>query len=102
MTEHDRDLSKERRQQAIRRELRKNDSALKQLAGRIGRLAAFPPGPNDDVKRYRHGVALIVVAIFVLLLTGLFLPRDNGRWMFGVFGFVLAMAGAWQIDKARR
>lgn len=102
MSKHDRDLSKELRQQAIRRELRKNDSALKQIAGRIGRIVAFPPGPNDDVKRYRHGVGLIAVAIFVLLLTALILPRDNGRYLFGAFGFVLALAGAWKIDKARR
>lgn len=60
------------------------------------------PKPDGDVKRYRYGIAIIAIAIFVMLLTAFFLPRDNGRWLFGAFAFLLTWIGAWHIDKARR
>lgn len=89
--------------QDVRGELHKNDGPIQKIIRPIGRvLTRPPPSGGGDVRRYRHGVSLLILAIFVLLLTALFLPRDNGRWMFGVFGFLLALAGGWQIDRSRR
>jgi hypothetical protein len=86
----------------VRRELRKNDGPIRRMVSRIGRVIARPSSGKGDVRRYRHGVGMLMLAVFVLLLTALFLPRDNGRWMFGIFGFLMALVGCWQIDKARR
>lgn len=88
--------------QDVRRELYKNDGPIQRIVRPIGRILSRPPTTGaGDVRRYRHGVSLLIFAIFVLVLTAFFLPRDNGRWMFGVFAFLLALAGAWQIDKSR-
>ena len=87
----------------VRAELYKNDSPPQRVIRRIGRVLSQPPRTGEaDVRRYRHGVSLLILAIFVLLLTAIVLPHDNGRWMFGVFAFLLALAGGWQIDRSRR
>jgi hypothetical protein len=96
----DRKLSDKERAE-INRSLRKDQSAVDRWIGRMRRWSSYPPGGGDP-SAYRHGIGLIVVAIFVLVLTYLFLPHDKGRWLFVAFGFVLALAGALKIDKARK
>lgn len=70
------------------------------IAGRIRRAASYPPAGGNP-KRYRFGVGLILVGIFELVLVAA-LPSDNRRWLFIAFSWVTALAGAWQIDKAKK
>lgn len=87
--------------QAARDQLRKLDNQKPEgIAGRIRRVISFPPA-GGNVRRYRFGIGLILLAIFELALVAV-LPSDNRRWLFIGFSYLTALAGAWQIDKAKK
>lgn len=87
--------------QAARDQLRKLDNQKPEgIAGRIRRVVSYP-STGGNVKRYRFGVGLILLAIFEMVLVAA-LPSDNRRWLFIAFSWVTALVGAWQIDKAKK
>lgn len=86
--------------QKIRRRLRKLDG--KESTGdRVGRIISYPPTPTGNAKRYRFGVSLLLLAIFVMLLVNV-LPNDDRRLYFAGFSFVMVAVAAWQIDLAKK
>ena len=87
--------------QAARDRLRELDHQKPEgIAGRIRRAVSYPP-TGGNPKRYRFGIGLILVAILELALVAA-LPSDNRRWLFIIFSWITALAGAWQVDKARK
>ena len=86
--------------QEIRKQLRGLDSDSESPTARIGRVASYPPTASGNVKRYRFGVSLLLLAVFVMLLVVL-LPADDRRIYFAAFAFVMVAVAAWQIDLAK-
>lgn len=86
--------------QEIRKQLRERDGKRESAWARIGRVVSYPPSPSGNVKRYRFGVALLLLAIFEMLLVAM-LPEDHRRWLFAGFAFLTAAVAAWQIDMAK-
>lgn len=86
--------------QQVRKQLRELDGKPESVCARIGRISSYPPSPSGNVKRYRLGIALMLLAVFLMLLVTV-LPNDEGRWIFAGFAFLLVAIAAWQIDLAR-
>jgi hypothetical protein len=86
--------------QEIRKQLRERDGKRESTWARIGRIVSYPPFPSGNVRRYRFGVALLLLAIFQMLLVAV-LPEDDRRWLFAGFAFLTATVAAWQIDTAK-
>ena len=87
--------------QAARDQLRELDHQKPEgIVGRIRRAVSYPRGGGNP-QRYRFGVGLILVAIFEMVLV-VALPHDDRRWLFIAFSWATALAGAWQIDKAKK
>jgi len=93
-------LTKEQVQQ-VRKELRELDGERESLSSRIGRVISYPPTPAGNVKRYRFGMGLMLLAVFLMLLV-IALPDDERRWMVGGFAFLMVAVAAWQIDLAKK
>lgn len=85
--------------QAIRKKLRELDGQ-ESVQSRVGRILSYPPTATGNVKRYRFGVSVLLLAIFVMLLV-LVLPNDERRFYFAGFAFVMVIVAAWQIDLAK-
>lgn len=92
-------LSK-RQIQEIRKQLRGLDGESESPTARIGRIVSYPPTPSGNVKRYRFGVSLLLLAVFLMLLV-VILPADDRRLYFAGFAFVMVAVAAWQIDLAK-
>lgn len=92
-------LSKNQVQQ-VRRQLREQDGEEKSLSARIGRIITYPPSPSGNARRYRFGMALMLLAVFLMVLV-MVLPDDDRRWLFAGFAFVMVAVAAWQIDLAK-
>lgn len=86
--------------QQIRKYLRGLDGDAESVVARIGRIVAYPPSASGNVRRYRFGVALMLLAIFEILLA-VVLPSDDRRWIFVGFSLLTAAVAAWQIDVAK-
>ena len=86
--------------QQIRKQLRELDGERESLVARIGRIISYPSSPSGNVRRYRFGMALMLLAIFLMLLV-VVLPEDGRRWLFAGFAFVMVVVAAWQIDVAK-
>ena len=86
--------------QRIRKLLRGLDGDVESVAARIGRVVSYPPRPSGTVKRYRFGMALMLLAVFEMLLV-VVLPSDEGRWIFAGFAILTLAVAAWQIDVAK-
>lgn len=84
----------------IRKQLREHDGDNETVLARIGRVISYPPASSGNVKRYRFGMALIVLAVFQLVLFFV-LPDDDRRWLFIGFAVLTAAVGARQIDLAK-
>lgn len=93
-------LSKKQVQQ-IRKQLRALDGEPESLSARIGRMISYPPTVSGNVKRYRFGMALMLLAVFLMLLV-IVLPDDDRRWVFAGFAFLMVVVAAWQIDLAKK
>ncbi len=93
-------LTKEQVQQ-IRKQLRELDGEPESLSARIGRIISYPPTPAGNVKRYRFGMGLMLLAVFLMLLV-IVLPDDDRRWIFAGFAFLMVAVAAWQIDLAKK
>ena len=93
-------LTKEQVQQ-IRNQLRELDGKPESLSTRIGRIISYPPTPAGNVKRYRFGMGLMLLAVFLMLLV-IVLPDDDRRWIFAGFAFLMVAVAAWQIDLAKK
>lgn len=93
-------LTKEQVQQ-IRKQLRELDGEPESLSTRIGRVISYLPIPAGNVKRYRFGMGLMLLAVFLMLLV-IVLPDDDRRWIFGGFAFLMVAVAAWQIDLAKK
>jgi len=102
MSSHDRDnkqgLSR-RDVQEIRKRLRELDGQ-ESVQSRVGRILSYPPTPSGNVRRYRFGVSVFLLAIFLMLLVNV-LPDDERRLYFLGFAFVMVVVTAWQIDLAK-
>lgn len=85
--------------QAIRKKLRDLDGP-ESIQSRVGKIISYPPTATGNVKRYRFGVSVLLLAIFVMLLV-LVLPDDERRFWFAGFAFVMVIVAAWQIDLAK-
>ena len=85
--------------QEVRRKLRELDGKSS-LGGRIGRVMSYPPKTSGNVKRYRFGVSLLLLAIFLMLVV-VVLPNDDRRLYFAGFAIVMVLVAAWQIDLAK-
>ena len=92
-------LSKNQIQQ-VRRQLREQDGEPESFSARIGRIISYPPSPSGNVRRYRFGMALMLLAVLLLVLV-MVLPDDGRRWLFAGFAFVVVVVAAWQIDLAK-
>lgn len=86
--------------QQIRKHLRSVDGDKESVAARIGRVVSYPPSPSGNAKRYRFGMALMLLAVFEMALV-VVLPADDRRWIFVGFAFLTAAVAAWQIDVAK-
>lgn len=86
--------------QKIRKQLRGLDGDAESVVTRIGRVVSYPPRPSGNVKRYRFGMALMLLAVFEMALV-VALPADDRRWIFVGFAFLTAAIAAWQIDVAK-
>lgn len=86
--------------QEIRKQLRGLDGESESLTARIGRIVSYPPTSSGNVKRYRFGVSLLLLAVFLMLLV-VILPSDDRRMYFAGFAFVMVAVAAWQIDLAK-
>lgn len=93
-------LSK-RQVQEIRKQLRGLDGEPESLTNRIGRIVSYPPTPSGNVRRYRFGVSLLLLAVFLMLLVTI-LPADDRRLYFVGFAIVMVAVAAWQIDLAKK
>ena len=87
--------------QEIRKQLRELDGEPESFSARIGRIISYPPSPSGNVKRYRFGMALMLLAVFLMLLV-IVLPNDDRRWLFAGFALVMVAVAAWQIDLAKK
>lgn len=87
--------------QQIRKQLRELDGERESLVVRIGRIISYPPTPAGNAKRYRFGMWLMLLAVFLMLLV-IVLPDDDRRWVFASFAFVMVVVAAWQVDLAKR
>lgn len=85
----------------IRRQLRGLDGESESLTARIGRIVSYPPTPSGNVRRYRFGVSLLLLPVFLMLLVTI-LPADDRRLYFVGFAIVMVVVAAWQIDVAKR
>lgn len=92
-------LSKNQVQQ-IRKQLRELDGEPESLRARIGRIISYPPSPAGNVRRYRFGMALMLLAVFLMLLV-VVLPDDDRRWLFAGFSILMVAVAVWQIDLAK-
>jgi len=86
--------------QDIRKELRKLDGEQESIGARIGRIVSYPSSATGNVKRHRFGIALMVLAIFVMQLV-FFLPDDSRRWFVAGYAFVMVVVAAWQLELAK-
>ena len=86
--------------QEVRRKLRELDGRPS-LKSRIGKVMSYPPTTSGNVKRYRFGVSLLLLAIFLMLVV-VVLPNDDRRLYFAGFAVVMVLIAAWQIDLAKR
>ena len=87
--------------QEIRKKLRGVDGDPETLLSRVGRLASYPPTPNGNVMRYRFGVSLLLLAVFLMLVV-VILPAGDGRMYFAGFAVATVVVAAWQIDLAKK
>lgn len=65
---------------------------------RIRRVVSHPP-TGGNPRRYRFGLAMVLLAVFQMLMV-VVLPDDDRRWTFFGFAWLTLLVGAWQIDKA--
>ena len=86
--------------QEVRKLLREQDGK-ESVASRVGRIMSYPPTPSGNVKRYRFGISLLMLAVFLMLLV-VVLPNDDRRLYFVGFAFVMVIVAAWQIDLAKK
>ena len=93
-------LSK-RQVQRIRKQLRELDGESESVGARIGRIISYPSNPAGNVRRYRFGVALLLLARYVGSLIAA-LPTDGWRRIFASFAMAMMLIAAWQIDLARK
>lgn len=77
------------------------DGESESLTARIGRIASYPPTPSGNVRRYRFGVSLLLLAVFLMLLITI-LPADARRLYIVGFAVVMVVVAAWQIDLAKK
>jgi hypothetical protein len=100
MNNEKRGLSKNQVQK-IRKHLRNLDGKPESAVARIGRIASYPPGLNGNARRYRFGISLVLLSIFLLQL-GLMAPDQDWGWIFKGFAFLTIVVAAWQIDLAKK
>lgn len=85
----------------IRKLLRAQDEGGRgSTIGRIGRKLTETSGQRGDVSRYRFGIALCVLAVFLMAWVAT-LPDGDGRWFFSGIAWITMLVGGWQIDKGR-
>lgn len=91
-------LSKNQVQQ-VRKQLRELDGEPESFRARIGRITSYPPSPAGNVRRYRFGMALMLLTVFLMLLV-MVLPDDD-RWLFAGLSILMVAVAVWQIDLAK-
>lgn len=92
-------LSKDETQR-VRQQLRAKDGPQAGLVVRIGGIVTNPLKPGGDSKRHRFGVALMVLAVFQMMML-LVLPDDPRRWLFFGFAWLTLLIGARKVDTAK-
>lgn len=86
--------------QDVRRKLRDLDGKAS-LTSRVGNVMSYPSTTSGNVRRYRFGISLLLLAIFLMLVVAI-LPNDDRRLYFGSFAIAMALVAAWQIDLAKK
>ena len=85
--------------------IRKNE--IKAELARIGPelFSSFPPAriPTENIRKNRFGLSLLVIAVFTAVV-GMYIPTDKllNRVMFVIAAFVLALVGAYHLDRANK
>lgn len=90
----------ERERVEIRGWLRAQDQGASGPIARIGRPLAQPGNQRGDVSRYRFGIALCILSLFLMVWVAT-LPDDDGQWFFSGVAWLTMFIGGWQIDRAR-
>lgn len=89
-----------RNTQKVRKLLRERDGK-QSVMSRIGRIISYPSTASGNVVRYRFGVSLFMLAVFVMQLVFV-LPDDERRLYFAGFAGVMVAVAVWQIDLAKK
>ncbi len=91
----------ERERVQIRKLLRAQDRGARgSTIARIGRTLTNTSGQGGDDARYRIGIALCILAVFLMVWVAT-LPDGDGRWFFSGIAWITMLVGGWQVDKAR-
>lgn len=91
----------ERQRVQIRKLLRAQDQGARgSTIARIGPTLTRTTEQRGDVSRYRLGIALCVLAAFLMAWVAT-LPDVDGRWFFSGIAWITMLVGGWQVDKAR-
>lgn len=93
--------SSEMRREKMRRILDSHPNTKSGVLTRIGYILRPSEIEQPDQKRFRFGLSLIILSVFIMVLCAA-LPGGINRWLIFGFAWLTLFIGAWQVDLSRK